>query len=84
VFRDAVEAFLYARRGGRFCSGCIGKATGLTSKEAFSAVNAVRIHRRQLRVDLSACTTCGRIRAIFWIESDADRPPAKPGRKRLR
>jgi len=73
MFAQAVEDFLYFRRGARFCSKCIGTAIGVTPRDAFTAANTVRIHRRHLHLhlDLSACTSCGGMKAVFWTDGDA-------------
>ena len=74
MLAEAVEDFLYFRRGGRFCSRCIGNAIGATPRDAFTAANTVRIHRRYLNLDLATCTSCGATKAVFWTDGHAVSP----------
>jgi len=71
MLAEAVEDFLYFRRGARFCSRCIGNAIGATPHAAFTAANTIRVHRRHLRLDLAACTSCGGTKAVFWTDGDS-------------
>ena len=71
MLAEAVEDFLYFRRGSRFCSRCIGNAIGATPHAAFTAANTIRVNRRHLRLDLAACTSCGGTKAVFWTDGDS-------------